>query len=196
MAMAWLSTHFPFPRIKELMSISTGIIGNEQTNCHMSHEVGLLAIAKIIGSNFESVKFKRKNRVVTLAIANSKIKVHDNVVPINPETLFQRMCIVKQSNEELQEYLQYELAPYPMSLFSEEGMRKGTKSSLYIVFSPVSYNIAGTSRIHIVDGGYLLHRVVILNFKLGHYTMEAVGRKKYCCKYPRCDNWYWFYWVM
>jgi hypothetical protein len=40
--------------------------------------------------------------------------------PINPETLFQRMCIVKQSNEELQEYLQYELAPYPMSLFSEE----------------------------------------------------------------------------
>jgi hypothetical protein len=95
--------------------------------------------------------------------------------PINPETLFQRMCIVKQSNEELQEYLQYELAPYPMSLFSEEGMRKGTKSSLYKVFSPVSYNIEGTSRIHIVDGGYLLHRVVILNFKLGHYTMEAVG---------------------
>ncbi|KAJ3616848.1 hypothetical protein MTP99_009175, partial [Tenebrio molitor] len=20
--------------------------------------------------------------------------------------------------------------------------------------------------------------------------MEAVGRKKYCCKYPGCDNWY------
>ena len=53
----------------------------------MSHEVGLLGIAKIIGSNFKSVKFKRENRVITLAIVISSIKLND-VVPINPEALF------------------------------------------------------------------------------------------------------------
>lgn len=156
----WLSSHFPFSRMEELMSIGTGIIGTEKTNCHMSREVGLLGIKKIIGSNFESVKFKRDSRVITLAIANSSIKIHDNIVPINPETLFQRMCIIKQSDEELQQYLEYELAPFPMSLFSEEGMRKGTKSSLYKIFSPVSPNIESSNSINVVDGGYLLHRVV------------------------------------
>ena len=50
------------------------------------------------------------------------------MVPINPETLFQRMCIIKQSDDELKQYLQYELE--------------------------------GSNSIHVVDGGYLLHRVV------------------------------------
>lgn len=70
------------------------------------------------------------------------------------------MCIIKQSDEELQEYLEYELAPFPMSLFSEEGMHKGTKSSLFKTFSPVSHNIESSNSINVVDGGYLLHRVV------------------------------------
>lgn len=48
-----------------------------------------------------------------------------------------------------------------MSLFTEEGMRKGTKSSLYTVFTPVEIeNVQGKNKFVVVDGGYLLHKVV------------------------------------
>lgn len=55
------------------------------------------------------------------------------VVAADPLTLFRRMCIAKQCEDDLELFFTYELAPYPLSLFSEEGMRKGTKSSLYYI---------------------------------------------------------------
>lgn len=70
------------------------------------------------------------------------------------------MCIAKQSDEELQEYMQFELAPFPLSLFTEEGMRKGTKSWLYKVFMPLSNDTLFGNSTHVIDGGFLLHRVV------------------------------------
>ena len=68
------------------------------------------------------------------------------------------MCIVKRNEQQLQEYLHYELAPFPLSLFTEQGMRKGIKSSLYAVFEPIKHTLS-TSNIHVVDGGHLLHKV-------------------------------------
>jgi hypothetical protein len=54
-----------------------------------------------------------------------------------------------------------ELAPYPMSLFNEQGMRKGTKSTLYSAFTPLSSPKPIDSSTNVVlDGGYLLHKVV------------------------------------
>ncbi|KAF0713693.1 Uncharacterized protein FWK35_00032099 [Aphis craccivora] len=41
------------------------------------------------------------------------------------------------NDEELKEYLKYELAPYPLSIFNELGMRKSQKSLMYKMFTPV-----------------------------------------------------------
>ena len=60
---------------------------------------------------------------------------------------------------------------FPIALFSDEGMRKGTKSTLYGSFTPVQNEIVfGSKKCTVVDGGYLLHKVVwsstsVVNFE-------------------------------
>lgn len=155
----WFHQYPPFPETPEITSISSGIVGDDRINCHMSREMGMQSLNRILGGDFQSVKFKQNDRVKPLAFVNCAIQLQNKTIAINPCTLFQRMCIAKQSNEELQEYLTYELCPYPLSLFDESGMRKGTKSSLYKLFNPAEEEILG-SCIFVIDGGYLLHRVV------------------------------------
>lgn len=116
--MDWLCQHSPFPEVKELMSISTGVIGDEKINCHMSQEVGSAGISKIIVSDFYTVKFKRNDRIKSLGVMNAGIRIEDDIVPINPVLIFQRMCIAKESDKQLENFFTYELAPFPLSLFS------------------------------------------------------------------------------
>ena len=48
-----------------------------------------------------------------------------------------------------------------MAQFSDEGMRKGTKSTLYSAFTPVQSEVMlGSKKCTVIDGGYLLHKVV------------------------------------
>ncbi|GBO05088.1 hypothetical protein AVEN_134496-1 [Araneus ventricosus] len=68
--------------------------------------------------------------------------------------------ITKQSDEELEGVLTYELCPFPLPLFGEGGLRKGPKSSLYKAFKPCTQDFNAESRVYIIDGGYLLHRVI------------------------------------
>jgi len=44
--------------LKELISISTGVVGNEKVNCYKAKEVGQQIIKDIIGENFNGVKLK------------------------------------------------------------------------------------------------------------------------------------------
>ncbi|GBO27626.1 hypothetical protein AVEN_267445-1 [Araneus ventricosus] len=54
-------------------------------------------------------------------------------------------------------FFTFELSPFPLPLFNEEGMRKGTKSSLFSAFTPTKIDaVQGV----VVDGGHLLLKVV------------------------------------
>lgn len=157
----WFQQHPAFQDTKEIMSISTGVVGNEKINCHLSREVGTAGIMRIVGTNFAAVTFRRKDRVLPLATVNSALFIEDRPVIVKPTTLFQRMVITKQSDEELQEFLTYELAPYPPALFDDGFLRKGTKSSLYKTFKPLQdATPLDSSAAFVIDGGLLLHRVV------------------------------------
>ncbi|CAH2989439.1 unnamed protein product [Chilo suppressalis] len=136
----WLAGHNPFPENKELMSIGTGVIANENINCHRAYEIGREMMNKIIGVDFGSLSFRRKDKVLSLSTVNTSITIDESPVPIDPLLLFQRMCITKNSETDLKIFLAYELAPFPLSLFTEEGMRKGTKSLLYNAFEPLTEN--------------------------------------------------------
>lgn len=94
------------------------------------------------------------------ASLNSSIKVYNEVIPIDPLLLFQRISFTKKSDEELRDYLKYELAPYPLSIFNELGMRKSQKSLMYQMFKNTDINMELKNYTCVVDGGYLLHRVV------------------------------------
>lgn len=159
----WFALHPPFPKTDSLLSISSGLLAGPEINCHTAQKVGTEGVMKIVGQMYDKVVIKRKNKVLTLASITSSVKLPDKTrrVAVDPLTIFQRVCIAKQSEQDLQDDFKYELAPYPMSLFNEQGMRKGTKSTLYSAFTPLSSPKPIDASTHVVlDGGYLLHKVV------------------------------------
>lgn len=70
------------------------------------------------------------------------------------------MCFYFNTSENVF-YFTYELAPYLLSLFTEYGLRKGTKTMLYKSFKPVAVPPTGLqNKMVVVDGGFLLQKVV------------------------------------
>ncbi|GBM73978.1 hypothetical protein AVEN_121789-1 [Araneus ventricosus] len=114
----------------------------------------------MFGQTFNNIKLKHVDEVLPLLTISSAIKVHDEKVPIDPKLLFQPMSITKSFEDEFQTLFKYELAPYPLSLFYAIGMRKTQKSAIYDCFQCVNLEIDNTNTTYIIDGGYLLHRVV------------------------------------
>lgn len=95
-------------------------------------------------------------------------------------------------------YLRYELAPFPLSLFTENGLRKNVKSQFYEEFTAVDAQEISTSVVHVVDGGFLLHKVVwqkndtveeITN-KYVRYVSSNYAPNSYIVfdGYPECGN--------
>lgn len=156
----WLESHNPFTTSDVFISVATGISRDEGVNCCDAFEVGLNAMKKVDGHNFKDIKLKRSDKCVSLLAVNSKMVINKEVVPINPLLLFQRISIVKSSDNELQEFSQYELAPFSLSLFDESSMRKNVKSQLYSIFtsSSIALNITPNVK-YVIDGGMLLYRV-------------------------------------
>lgn len=90
----WLKIHSPFPELHEIMSISTGIVGNEQINCYKAQEVGQQTMNNVIGDNFSDIKLQRANRVVPLDFAKKlTVCIRDDIFSIDPLLLFQRIMI-------------------------------------------------------------------------------------------------------
>lgn len=156
----WFDQHSPFPELKDLMCIDSGIIADEHIDCHKAEELGISGLLKIVDIDFESLKFQRKNRCKPLSCLKTSIEVDGDVIPIDPLLILSRMCIAKKSDDELKSFLSFELAPFPLSLFTEAGMRKTQKSSLYGKITPCSAVIMEKNATFVVDGGFLLHRCV------------------------------------
>lgn len=86
--------------------------------------------------------------------------MHDHSVPIDPLLLFQRISLNTRFQDNLDEYLKCELSPYPLAIFDDVGMRKTNKSTLFKYFKPSIYEMNTSNATYIIDGGFLLHRVI------------------------------------
>src|ERR1700761_7609141 len=102
---------------------------------------------------------KRSDNVRSLATVNSLAKVNEKVINIDPTMLYQRMVIGRKMSDDLSDYFKYEIAWYPLSLFTNSGMRKTIKSNLYEEFTYVDEDVLKKTDRFIIDGGYLLHAV-------------------------------------
>lgn len=162
----WFQGHHPFRQDNELVSLSSGfVVTKYDVNCDDAYEVGLCSMKEIEGNNFADLKVKRKNKVKTIAAVASSITVRSEDVAINPDQLFNRVICISQGTQNFKQYFQYELSPYPLSLFENNKMlRKGTKSSIMKIFDKwrVSEEEQENliNKIHVIDGGYLLHSIV------------------------------------
>jgi len=125
----WFEKRNPFSRTGGLVLLASGIVASADVNCDRAYKIGTKLLAEFHGMKFSEVKFKKSECVVTMKAAN-KMKVRDENRVVDPLILFKRISIIKKSDAQLKNYLSYELAPYPLSLFGDKGMRKGTKSTV------------------------------------------------------------------
>ena len=66
----------------------------------------------------------------TLAHLHTSIKIANEEVCIDPMTLFSRLIALMMRENDVAPYFEYELSPYPASLFKNGVMRDTTKSKL------------------------------------------------------------------
>lgn len=74
--------------------------------------------------------------------------------------LFNRISFTKNSHGLFKVNCEYELAPYPMSLFDELGMHKTKKFMMYEVFTPLSDPGIVGNAVCVIYGGFLIHLVL------------------------------------
>lgn len=156
----WLAQRSPFCSSNNLVSLSSGIVADSTINCHKAFKVGTESLMSISGKVLRDVTIRRKFSVKPLSNMSSKINTGKRDIIIDPTLLFQRIALVKKNEEELKHFFSYELAPYPLSLFDEKGMRKNTKSDLYDLFDPLLEVPIVENPTFVIDGGYLLHKVI------------------------------------
>ncbi|KAJ8928317.1 hypothetical protein NQ314_019129 [Rhamnusium bicolor] len=156
----WFSSHDHFPEVKEIISIASGVVGDNKINYHKAREVGIASMSKMTGKTFNNIKLKLADKVLRPLTMSSTIKVHDEKVSIDPVLLFQRMSITKTFKDEIEKFFEYKLAPYLLSLFDAFGIRKTQKSAIYDCFQSVNIEIDNINATYIIDGGCLLHSLV------------------------------------
>ena len=84
-----------------ILSISTGIIGDDKINCYKALEIGLASMNWIIGGDFGSVKFHKKDKVLSLKAVNSSVKIDNEVVTIDRTLIFQRISLNIQNKTDM-----------------------------------------------------------------------------------------------
>jgi hypothetical protein len=144
------------------VSVATGIVADTSVNADYAYEIGQAVALNLTGKTHGESTFKRKDRVISIHAASSAMVVRGQEVEINSTLLFMRVtCIIKRQ-QEMAEYLQYEFAKRPPSLFDKGIMRKNTKSVLANIIKQdvVPYNTIPTGSHYVIDGGNLLQSVV------------------------------------
>lgn len=106
---------------------------------------------------------KQRNKIQNNSNYHIKTKLtlhcqtNDDFVAVDPLLIFQRICVLKKSDEELKKYMNYKLAPYLLALFEDGQIRKTNKSTLYELFPEVSITIYDVQDFYyIIDRGMLL----------------------------------------
>lgn len=156
---SWFAKHPPFLDFARVVSISSGVIGEENVNCHTAYSVGSSAFSSSTNKRYGDVKVKRSEGVKLLTLETSSISKESKGVVVDPLALFNRLSLMRATDEEWKDYLKYELSPLPPSLFDTGGMHKTAKSTLYKIFQ-TSNNLKDFSKCHfVIDGGFLLHRI-------------------------------------
>ena len=82
-------------------------------------------------------------KVKSLIKLSQGIKVDDQEIHIDPTVLFLRILLLIGRSEDPTSYFDYELTPYPTSLFNNRFMRKPAKSTLARELTGKAKNAAG-----------------------------------------------------
>ena len=108
----WLKENNPFLKIEnEIRSLSTGITSEKVVNCHNAESIGLKIQEKLDNVSLNEAKIKRTDKVICFDTQSNTIIIEKKSEQINP------LSALAGREENVTEYFNYELTPYPMSLF-------------------------------------------------------------------------------
>lgn len=166
LAFKWFEENNPFDcdRDKQLIvSFSTGFTStvDDAVNAERAVEVGRQMQMKLDGQSVTAtmeVKFK----VQALSSLRNIPKINDKRIHLNSVKLFNRLIIFAQRDMALENSLEYELTPFPLSLFSNRDQKMNqankagfSKTSLKKLTQPLNLSSQTCSSL-VVDGGWLL----------------------------------------
>jgi hypothetical protein len=134
LALKWFEENNPFDHNRDkklLVSFSTGFTStaDDAVNAERAVEVGREMQIKLDGKSVTSsmeVKFK----VQALSSLRKIPKVNEKKIHLNSLKLFNRLVIFAQRDMTVDTSLEYELTPFPLSLFSnkDQKMNKANKA--------------------------------------------------------------------
>ena len=159
MRLSWFNNHNPFTAGEQLIALDTGVVDSE--NCatrDQPEEIGASIQKSLDDQTFLSCKFKRKDQISSLKSLYSSIQVEKENVTIDPLTLFLGLLVVveRKLENEIANYFNYELTPYPMSLFKDGKMCSTKKSALKTFLLKNVKEADRTESTKIIDGGAFL----------------------------------------
>lgn len=162
--LSWLDVHKPFAPCTDLKSVGTGLIADKTINCHLAFEKGQESMERMIGKKYEELSLSKIFTVKPLSSMKNSAHLSDaQFLTVDTNLLFQRLITTfdLKDTEKIKDVFTYELAPFPPCLFDESGlMRKTNKAELYKIMLPDIIAPALTEFQFVVDGGWLLRKVV------------------------------------
>ena len=155
----WFKSHNPFEAGSQLVALDSDLVDDKNAvTCNKAEEIGASIQTGLDGKTFSNCSFKRKYQMVTLQSLHSSVKIGTENVTIDPLTLFLRLIIVveRKPENEIVNYFNYELSPYPMSLSKVGIMRSSQKSKLKSFLLKEITITEEPESTKIADGGALL----------------------------------------
>lgn len=90
----WLEINSPFDnQISSLMSISSGTVASNVTNCDSAKEIGENLIRKCIGKDYQDLRLKRNDKVKPLSFMFKTLKEYAQEAQVNPRQLLTEFFI-------------------------------------------------------------------------------------------------------
>ena len=147
---------------KRLKNVANGLIAPNSVNVISVKEYGEKIIAKMSGKSPLTFSFQRKDQAKQIPMS-SAVGERSPGFTIDSELLFQRLICVHSDDPDV---FKYELAHYPMSLFTDNGFMQESNKSTLAKFILEKYTIPDVIPnfknglwIIVLDGGLLLHKV-------------------------------------
>ena len=169
LVLKWFEQNNPFDHDRDnklLVSFSTGFTSKagDAVNAERAVEVGREMQIKLNGQSVTST-MELKFKVQALSSLKKLPKLNEKKIHLNSLKLFNRLIIIAQRDMTVETSLEYELTPFPLSLFSNKDQRMNkankagfSKTSLKELIDPVDLTDHACSSL-VVDGGWLLYMV-------------------------------------
>ena len=141
----------------------TSTIGKDAVNCEESEKLGEEIHKKQDGETMATATIKRKDQFKSLESLINTVKIGDSSEIINPTILFTRLTAMAQREEDVEKNFNYEMSPFPPSIFKDDLIKKPDKPSLRKAIMKVNDAIGKEDieliSTYVLDGGALLHRL-------------------------------------